>query len=37
MPGTYTELYAMIESEKMLDLVVAAFPVDPLPTRFFLG
>jgi hypothetical protein len=35
MSGTYTELYAMIESEKMLDLVVAAFPADPLPTRFF--
>src|ERR1700692_1030544 len=35
MPGTYTELYAMIASEKMLDLVLAAFPVDPMPTRFF--
>jgi hypothetical protein len=35
MSGTYTELYAMIESGKMLDLVVAAFPLDPLPIRFF--
>jgi hypothetical protein len=25
----------MIEDRKMLDLVVAAFPVDPLPDRFF--
>jgi hypothetical protein len=35
MSGTSTEKYAMIERGKMLDLVAAAFPVDPLPDRFF--
>jgi hypothetical protein len=35
MSETYTELYAMTESESLSDLIGTAFPVEPLPTQFF--